>query len=74
MNKFSIFFAKHSQKLALLCAATACSLSYYVQPYYEVLCRWSVTRLDVEWEAKPSERILRITKEVSLVNFLYLFI
>ncbi|CAH8655261.1 unnamed protein product [Schistosoma rodhaini] len=64
MNQFSIFLAKHSQKLALLCAATACSLSYYVQPYYEVLCRWSVTQFDIEWEAKPSERILRITKEV----------
>ncbi|CAH8619873.1 unnamed protein product [Schistosoma margrebowiei] len=64
MNKFSIFFAKHSQKLALLCAATACSLSYYVQPYYEVLCRWSITQFDVEWETKPSERILRITKEI----------
>ncbi|KAK4467728.1 hypothetical protein MN116_008661 [Schistosoma mekongi] len=64
MNKFSIFFAKHSQKLAFLCTAAACSLTFYIQPYYEVLCRWSVTKFHMEWEEKPSERIQRLTKEV----------
>ncbi|VDQ05306.1 unnamed protein product [Trichobilharzia regenti] len=63
MNKFSIFLAKHSQKLALLCATTAYSLAYYAQPYYEVITRWSLTKFDIAWEAKPSERILRVIKE-----------
>ncbi|CAH8558936.1 unnamed protein product [Schistosoma turkestanicum] len=64
MNKFSIFFVKHSQKLALLSAATACSLTYFVQPYYEVLCRWSTSQFDIGWETKPSQRVLRITKDI----------
>ncbi|KAH8856884.1 hypothetical protein KSF78_0009356 [Schistosoma japonicum] len=64
MNKLSIFFVKHSQKFAFLCTVTACSLTYYIQPYYEVLCRWSITKFHTEWEEKPSERIQRLTKEV----------
>lgn len=64
MNRLSIFLVRHSQKLALCCTIGAAVSTYFVQPYIEVLNRWSISKFGIDGEVKPATRITELTDEV----------
>ncbi|VDP88851.1 unnamed protein product [Echinostoma caproni] len=62
--KLSLFFAKHSQKLALLTSVSGIGFAYAMQPYYEVFLRWALIKTREGRELRPSKRIRELTDTV----------